>query len=99
VAVATRHVLSLELHRGHYEQGARFASHHLANEIGAELPLPVFLKRQVITHRQRNGYTTEDGITPDQVPGIEAIYRRTLQQLEGIFRQRPFLLGDRALAG
>ena len=41
--------------------------------------------------RQRNGYTTGDGITPDQVPGVEAIYRRMLEQLEEIFRQCPIL--------
>jgi glutathione S-transferase len=82
-------------YRWHYVKGARFASEHLANEIAAELPLPVFIKRAVITRRQRNGYTTGDGITADQVPGVEAIYLRTLQQLEDIFRQRPFLLGDR----
>lgn len=58
-------------YRWHYEQGARLASHYLANEIGAELPLPVFQKRGVITRRQRNDYTTGDGITTDQVPGVE----------------------------
>jgi glutathione S-transferase len=82
-------------YRWYYEEGARFASYHLASEIAADVPIPAFIKRRVITRRQRNGYTTGDGITTDQVPGVEAIYRRMLEQLEAIFRVRPFLLGDR----
>lgn len=82
-------------YRWYYEEGARFASYHLAGEIAADVPVPAFIKRRVITRRQRNGYTTGDGITAEQVPGVESIYRRMLAQLEAIFRVRPFLLGDR----
>jgi len=82
-------------YRWYYQQGALFASNHLAAEIGEGVPLPNVLKRMIIVRRQRSGYTTGDGISPDQVPGVEAIYRRTLEQLEAIFRERPFLLGDR----
>ncbi|GAA5314799.1 MAG: glutathione S-transferase family protein [Candidatus Pelagadaptatus aseana] len=81
-------------YRWHYERGARFASTHLTEEILTELPLPKFMTRRWITRRQRNGYTLGDGITKDQVAGVEAIYLRTLDQLEAIFRERPFLLGD-----
>ena len=38
----------------------------------------------MIIRRQRNGYTSGDGIVADQVPGVEAIFRRTLEQLEAI---------------
>ncbi len=82
-------------YRWYYDEGARFASCHLVNELAPDVPLPAFFKRWLITRRQRGGYTTGDGITPDQVPGVEAIYRRTLAQLEAIFRKRPFLLGDK----
>jgi glutathione S-transferase len=82
-------------YRWYYQQGALFAGNHLAAEIGEGVPVPNALKRLVIARRQRSGYTSGDGITADQVPGVEAIYRRTLEQLEAIFRQRPFLLGDR----
>tara|TARA_R110002110_G_scaffold413729_1_gene641573 strand:- start:55266 stop:56372 length:1107 start_codon:yes stop_codon:yes gene_type:complete len=81
-------------YRWHYTAGARFASHHLAEEVGQGMLTPVAIRRWIITRRQRNGYTTGDGITAEQVPGVEAIYRRTLEQLEHIFRHRPFLLGD-----
>ena len=82
-------------YRWYYSEGARFAGCHLANELAADVPLPAFAKRWMITRRQRKGYTAGDGITPDQVPGVEAIYLRTLEQLELILRKRPFLLGDR----
>ena len=82
-------------YRWHYEEGARWAGDHLARELAADLPAPHWLKRRRITARQRNGYTVGDGITADQVAGIEAIYSRTLATLEAIFRERPFLLGSR----
>ena len=82
-------------YRWHYPAGARFASYHLVEEIGGDIALPAALKRWVITRRQRQGYTAGDGITKHQVPGVEAIYRHTLAQLEAIFQARPFLLGDR----
>jgi len=53
------------------------------------------LNRRVLIRRQRKGYTVGDGITATQVQGVEAIFLRTLDQLEAIFRIRPFLLGDK----
>jgi glutathione S-transferase len=82
-------------YRWYYTPGARFASTHLASEIGRDVPLPDFILRRLLIRRQRGGYTVGDGVTPDQVPGVEAIFLRTLEQLEAIFRRRPFLLGDR----
>ena len=82
-------------YRWYYSEGAHFASRHLVNEIAADVPAPAFIKRAAITRRQRRGYTTGDGVSVDQVPGVEGIYRRTLEQLEAIFRTRPFLLGDK----
>ena len=82
-------------YRWYYREGAHWASSHLADEIAAGVPVPAFLKRWVLIRRQRGGYTVGDGIVADQVPGVEAIYLRTLDQLEAIFRKRPFLLGDK----
>lgn len=82
-------------YRWYYERGARFASTHLAEEITADWPLPAFLNRRVLIRRQRQGYTVGDGITESQVAGVEAIFYRTLDQLEAIFQVRPFLLGDK----
>ncbi len=82
-------------YRWYTTKGSRFASTHLAEELGADLPVPQWLVRRRITKRQREGYTTGDGIHTGAVPGVEAIYHRTLRQPEAIFRERPFLLGSR----
>jgi glutathione S-transferase len=81
-------------YRWHYSAGARYASGHLADELAADVPLPAVVKRRVITLRQRNGYTTGDGISRGAVVGVEAIYHRTLHHLETILCRRPFLLGN-----
>lgn len=80
-------------YRWHYDVGARFASASIADEVGSDVAVPNAILRRVIVRRQRRGYTTGDGITADQVPGVEAIFRRTLGQLDAIFASRPFLLG------
>lgn len=82
-------------YRWHYPAGACLQSRHLADELLPGLPVPGALKRWQLRRRQRNGYTVGDGICAAAVPGVEAIYLRTLDQLQAIFEQRPFLLGDR----
>lgn len=82
-------------YRWHYDVGARFASSQLTAELTADIRLPAFWKRRMIIRRQRAGYTIGDGITQDQISGVEAIYHRTLTQLQAIFQRRPFLLGAR----
>ncbi len=82
-------------YRWHYPQGAALQGRHLAEEVLRDLPLPLALRRFLITRRQRGGYTTGDGITPQAVPGIEAMFKRLLDHLEAIFSKRPFVFGTR----
>jgi glutathione S-transferase len=81
--------------RWHYPAGAELLSRHLVDEHLESVPLPRALKRWLIRQRQRRGYTTGDGITRANIEGVERIYLRTLEQLQAIFEQRPFMLGDR----
>lgn len=82
-------------YRWHYAEGAHLQSRHLADELMGSVPLPGGLKRLYLRYRQRQGYTSGDGITTDNVAGVEAMYLRLLEQLEAIFSRRPFLLGER----
>ena len=82
-------------YRWFYEEGARFASGHLAREVMGGLHLPLFVKRAMLRRRQRNGYTRGDGIGPEAVAGVEADVAALFSQLEDIFSKRPYLLGDR----
>lgn len=81
-------------YRWYYEEGARFASGHLAREITGGIRLPLFVKRRMLRRRQRSGYTSGDGIGPGAVLGVEADVTALLAVLEGIFSKRPYLLGD-----
>ena len=82
-------------YRWYYDEGAHLQSRHLVDELVRGLPLPKFLLRFNMRRRQRGGYTAGDGIGPDAVAGVEAIFLRTLQQMDAILADRPFLLGDR----
>ena len=82
-------------YRWHYTEGAQLQSRHLTDEHMSGVPLPGFLKRWYMLNRQRSGYTAGDGITPENVNGVEQIYLRTLDQLQQVFERRPFLLGAR----
>jgi len=82
-------------YRWHYAEGARFAGRHLADELMGSIPLPGSLKRFMMRHRQRSGYTTGDGITTENVDQVETIYTGLLDQLQAIFSDRKFILGDR----
>ncbi len=82
-------------YRWHYPEGAYHLSRHLVDELMGAIPFPAFAKRAVLRRRQRRGYTRGDGINRDNVAGVENIYLRILQQLQAIFEQRPFMLGER----
>lgn len=82
-------------YRWHYTEGAEFASRHLAMELLDSVPAPIWIKKLVLQRRQRNGYTTGDGITPNNIASVEANFKTLLKNLEIIFSNRPFIFGDR----
>ena len=82
-------------YRWFYEEGARFASWHLTKEILNSVPGDDALKLQMLTTRQRTGYTSGDGVSEDNFEAVEASFRKLLKNLERILAVRPFLLGDR----
>ncbi len=82
-------------YRWHNDDSAHMRSRHLVSELTGDVPLPAGLKRWFMRQRQRRGYTMGDGIHRGNIAVVEAIYYRCNAQLEAIFSQRPFLLGDR----
>jgi len=82
-------------YRWYYDEGAVLQSRHLVDELVRGVPVPRAIMRYWMRQRQRGGYTRGDGIGPDAVSGVEAIFTRTLAQLQAIFEHRPFLLGTR----
>ena len=60
-------------YRWHYSEGAHFASRHLAEEVLGSVPLPIWMKKIYLTRRQRNGYTTGDGINKEN---LKMLYKK-----------------------
>ncbi|MFT4519519.1 MAG: glutathione S-transferase [Halioglobus sp.] len=81
-------------YRWYEDEGAMFASRHLADEVAADIPLPGWLKRLIVRRRQRGGYTQGDGVTEGNRLQVEAVYHDNLKWLSDCLEKRPFLLGD-----
>jgi hypothetical protein len=60
-----------------------------------DIPLPRFLKAQMMRRRQYRTYVAGDGVTSETRAHVEAIYIDTLERLERILAVQPFLLGGR----
>jgi len=82
-------------YRWEFKLDAEMMSRRIVDEILAELPAPGPLKRLGLRLRQRRVNIRGDGVSPDRRGDVEALYLRTLDQLQTILATRPFLLGER----
>ena len=82
-------------YRWDYAESAALQSRVLIDENAKDMPLPGFLKRNLIRNRQRKLFTHGDGVTAATWNHVEKIYLDTLQQFDTILQARPFLLGER----
>ena len=87
----------------HYRWSYKADRLHLARKIVDELmadePGPAFLKRAFIRRRQHVEYVRRDGVSAQTWDHVESIYLNTLDRLEAIFADRPFLLGQSPTLG
>jgi glutathione S-transferase len=61
-----------------------------------QFPLtPKMMTRRFARRRQQRAYIGGEGVTSDNSADVEKHYRDELRDLEAIFRERPFLFGDR----
>lgn len=79
--------------RWSYAADAMLQSRRLADEIMHGVPLPAFSKRFFMRRRQHGFYVERDGVSAATWDHVEGIYLATLERLEAIFANRPFLLG------
>lgn len=82
-------------YRWAFEEDARLMSSQLARTLLRDVPLPLFLRRRFILHRQRRVYLEKDGVTKRTAPALEALYMDALRELDAILAHRPFLFGER----
>ncbi|SEQ90848.1 Glutathione S-transferase [Solimonas aquatica] len=68
----------------------RFAESFLSSH-----PAPKWLLAMMVRERQRRIYVRGDGVRADTRAHVESVYLNTLDRLQAIFAQQPFLLGDR----
>jgi glutathione S-transferase len=82
----------------HYRWSYRADRLHLGrrivDEVLANVRLPGFVKRFAIRRRQLGRYVKGDGVSPATWDHVEGTYLKALDQLEAIFRERSYLLGD-----
>lgn len=81
-------------YRWSYVADRHLAGTRLAQEI-VVLPLPLAMRRAIVSRRQRRLFVRGDGITGETRAHAEASVTRVLGCLEPILRTRPFVLGDR----
>jgi glutathione S-transferase len=82
-------------YRWAFTQDATLMSDTLARTMLRDVPLPLWLRKAYILHRQRRVYLREDAVTAATAPAIERLYRETLAELETIFAKRAYLFGAR----
>ncbi len=81
-------------YRWSYPETARLLSGWLAAHLN-EVPIPIFAKKAFWRIRQRSVFVARDGVSAVTWRATEDAYRMTLDALEGIFRTRPFVMGER----
>jgi len=82
-------------YRWSYAASRAAAGAALARELMGDVPLPVGIKRHVLSLRQLSIFVRGDGVDRDTWDHVEQGYLRALEHLSAIFAKRPFLLGDR----
>ena len=82
-------------YRWSYAADRLHLSRKIVDELMANEPAPGFLKRAFIRRRQHIEYVKKDGVDATTWSHVESIYLKTLDRLESVFAQRPYLLGDR----
>ncbi len=80
-------------YRWSYEHDRELLSRILADETAAHLPLPRFLRRNMVKRRQRIGFVVNDGVTADTREHVEQGYRNALANMTAMLSDTPYLLG------
>ena len=86
-------------YRWSYQTDRLHLARKIVDELMTDVPTPGFIKRALIRRRQHIEYVKRDGVDANTWAHVESIYLNTLDRLEAIFANRPYLLGDRPTLG
>jgi len=82
-------------YRWSYQQSRVALSEILAEELRQNgPPYPKFILRKMLTHRQRTYFVIKDGVNGRTWDHVEQGYLNALDNMTGMLRDRPFLLGN-----
>ncbi|MEM1402742.1 MAG: glutathione S-transferase family protein [Pseudomonadota bacterium] len=81
-------------YRWSYKADRLHLGRKIVEEMLGDLPVPGPLKRLFIRRRQHLGYVKGDGVNAATWPHVESLYLNTLDRLETVFSNRPYLLGN-----
>jgi glutathione S-transferase len=82
-------------YRWNYPESATLLSEQISSAMGADVPLPKWLKRSATRRRQYNNFVRRDGVSHATREHVEQTYIRLLKRLAPIVSSRGFLLGER----
>jgi len=82
-------------YRWSYEPDASLLGRRIAAEVIDDVPVPLWIRARFVRARQRAVYVRGDGVSPATRAHVEGIYLHTLERLERVFAEQPFLLGER----
>jgi len=82
-------------YRWAHGQDARLMGEQLARGLLRDVPAPVALKRLFVTLRQQYHFLYRDGVRRETREQVENLFLRTLDILEVIFHDRPYIMGRR----
>lgn len=81
--------------RWSYLRDRQLLSTCIVDELFQEVKGPVWLKRRMISRRQKSNFVDKDGVTASTREHVQQAYLSVLEILETIFRDRPFIFGER----
>lgn len=82
-------------YRWSYPQSRMHLSRRIVDEFMTDVKTPKFIMRAVIRRRQWGRFVKDDGVSLETWDHVESIYLNTLERLQRVFANRPYLLGDK----
>jgi glutathione S-transferase len=82
-------------YRWSYAADAHALSRRFAETFLSDQPMPKAMTAAMLRERQHRIYVAGDGVTPQTRAHVEGVYLNTLDRLQAIFEQQPFLLGGK----
>ena len=82
-------------YRWSYPASSKLLRRQIADEMATDVKIPKWLVRMSIEKRQCSNFVIKDGVTKENLDHVERGYLQLLKILSTIFKDRPFIFGDK----